>query len=206
MNLSLFLVLILLIIIDLLNKPFVLITAFIQFICFSLIHINSHYYSVVIDFFYKFSFKKMFFFCVFICLFEFLYFFIELHFNVMIFTMIGSVPYFYYHNLNEKILDDERNVYMLQIVFKVSIKLVIITVNCYECDLFSNVLFATWLLVLIYKNCYIRFLRPVKISSKPQANNSELSITEKELKKLHEFYSKKFNLEKSSLNSASQKR
>jgi hypothetical protein len=198
MNFSVLLVL--LIILDIFEKPFILITAIIQYSIFSILHVNSYFFSKIINFLRNSSFIAIL--CI---LFSFWFFEIAMHllaliyFNLLVYTLISSVPRFFKFDSDEKILADATIIQRLQHTFKISIKLIITCVSIYGCDLLKSALFVIWIILSIYKNCPSRtIIQPIKPHNKPVANLSELSITEQELIKLRKIYSADMSKENSS--------
>jgi hypothetical protein len=207
--------LILLILIDLSSKPLIILTALIQFSIYSCIYANHHFYDFVLNnLFLNFILVCILIFC-FNCSW---YVLPHIYYNLMLFTLVLSVPYFFVYNYRKEILKKKSNQAMLNNVFKIGIKVLIVAVliiNGY--DLLSSLLIITWMLVWVYKIYSFIFIDSTEVSlnesscESPPASvvvknhhHTSKTTTELEIKKLHDYYKK--NLNSTSFTSATKTR
>lgn len=143
----------LLILIDLRSRPLILLTAICHFSMFGVFHMNSLLFSGLLFIFKNFSF--FFFVCVgssFYVLNISFYVIQEIYFNLLIWTFIACIPLFFIYNYYYKILDNNHNIHMLEKIFTITIKFIIVIITYMESNVPCYLIFLSWIFCLFYKN------------------------------------------------------
>jgi hypothetical protein len=214
-----FLLLILLILIDFDGEPFIFFTALIQYSIFASVHVNEYFIDTIkYALLSSLSFLKIILIGITFLYFECsLYILSEIYFNLMLLTLVLSVPSFFYYNYYYNLLENELNINMIQMVYKIGIKVLIISVIYYEYDLVSSLLVITWMLVWVYKIYTLRSIDLIELSLNQSSYESPAALvvvkgqhyssetaTELGLRQLRDYYLKNPNC--TSFNSASKTR